>query len=409
MFIERFIAKRYLVTRRKIRLISIITLISIIGVSIGVGALIAVLSVFNGFNKHVTGVLVGFDPHIRIEADSVKMLDDYNNVINKIKESTSVEAIAPYTINKGVISSDLNNLVVFIKGVDDKLIGDVSGVKEKTRIGEFKFNDNDEYGGIILGINLLARLDIRWGDTISVISPAGMEKSLTQFVQPKILKFILRGAYDSDNRDYDKYYAFVSIPYSQRLFDMNNSISGLEIKLDDINRSDDVKTQLESSLGSGYKVSTWYDLHKDLYSIMQVERWTAYVILSLIIAVATFNIAGSLTMTVIEKKRDIGILKSMGAANSSILKIFMYEGVMIGIIGAIIGSLLGFTLGYLQIHLKLFPLDPTVYPIDALPIDMRVSDFITVSIAAFVLCTVASLYPALRAALIKPIESIRWE
>jgi lipoprotein-releasing system permease protein len=409
MKFERFIAKRYLISKRKLQFITIITLISIAGVTIGAGALIAVLSVFNGFSKHVTTILTGFDPHIRIESASGNKLFDYDLLLEKIKSETGIKAVAPYTLNKGVVVSKRDNSVVFIKGVDDKLIGEVSGVKEKTKIGEFEFNDNDNYGGIILGWNLAGKLNAKIFDTLTVISPAGMEKALTQFVTPKSLRFIVRGIYDSDNRDYDKLYAFISIKYSQKLFDLGNSVNGIELRLNNINQSDKIKQDLTNFLGNEYNVSTWYDLHQDLYSVMQVERWTAYIILSLIIAVATFNIAGSLTMTVIEKKRDIGVMKTLGAPTGSIIKIFMFEGIFIGAYGTIIGCILGFTVCMLQIKYKLFPLDPTVYPIDALPIDMRWTDFVYVGLAGFLLCFLASLYPAMRASKQEPIEAIRWE
>ena len=410
MAFERFIAKRYLLSKKKIQFITIITLISIIGIAIGVGALISVLSVFNGFNKFQVTALTGFDPHIRIEPASGGKLENYDEVIRKIKSEPEVKGIAPFTMNKGVISSDRNNAVVYIKGVDDKKISEVSNVKEETGAGEFEFQDSEEYGGIVLGLSLAGKLDARVGDTLNVLSTAGMEKALTQIVQPKSLRFIVRGIYDANNRDYDKLYAFISIGYSQKLFDMGNTVSGVEIRLNDINNSQSFKEKLISMLGKNYTVSTWYDLHQELYSVMQVERWTAYIVLSLIIAVATFNIAGSLTMTVLEKKRDIGVLKAMGSSNGSIVKVFMYEGILIGIYGTIIGCILGLGICLAQIHFKLFPLDPAVYsPLDALPMDIRWTDFIWVSLAALVLAFVASLYPARRAAKQEPIQAIRWE
>lgn len=410
MAFERFIARRYLLSKKKIQFITIITLISIVGISVGVGALISVLSVFNGFNKFQVTSLTGFDPHIRIESPSGGKLEDYNSVIDKVKAISDVTGIAPYTINKGVVTSSKNNTFIFLKGVDDKKISEVSNVKEETGAGEFEFRDNEDFGGIVLGLSLAGKLSSKVGDTLTVLSTTGMEKALTQIVQPKSLRFIVRGIYDANNRDYDKLYAFISIKYSQKLFDMGNTVSGVEIRLNNINNSEDVMEKLEKMLGSGYTINTWYDLHKDLYSVMQVERWTAYIILSLIIIVATFTIAGSLTMTVIEKKRDIGVLKAMGASNGSVIKIFMFEGILIGIYGTIIGCLLGFGICMMQIHFKLFPLDPVVYsPLDALPIDLRWTDFIYVSIASLFLSFVASLYPARRAAKQEPIQAIRWE
>lgn len=409
MAFERFIAGRYLLSKKKIQFITIITLISIAGIAIGVGALISVLSVFNGFNKFQVTSLTGFDPHVRIESASGSKLENYIEIIEKIKNESDVTGIAPFTMNKGVISSKKDNVVVFLKGVDDKKIGDVSNVKEETGAGEFEFKDSEEYGGIVLGLSLAGKLGTKVNDTLTGLSTAGMEKALTQIVQPRSLRFVVRGIYDANNREYDKLYAFISIKYSQRLFDMGNSVTGVELRLKDINRSESFKEKLVSSFGNEYKINTWYDLHQDLYSVMMVERWTAYVILSLIIAVATFNIAGSLTMTVIEKKRDIGVLKAMGSTNGSIVRIFMLEGILIGIYGTIIGCFLGLGICLMQIQFKLFPLDPTVYPIDSLPIDLRWTDFVFVSLAALLLSFLASLYPARRAAKQEPIQAIRWE
>jgi len=413
MFFERFVAKRYLISKKKIQFITIITFISIAGMAVGVAALIAVLSVFNGFSKYQINALTGFDPHIRIEPNGNNKFGNYQQIISKLNSDDAVKGydagIAPYVINKGVIASKKENVVVFVKGVDDKLINLVSNLGEETKIGEFKFNDNENYGGIVLGFNLAAKLGAKVNDTISVLSTAGMEQALTQIVQPKSLRFIVRGIYSASNRDYDKLYSFISLPYSQKLFEMNDEISGLDIRISNINDAQEYKEKLLKIFGNTYNINTWYDLHEDFYSIMKVERWTAYIVLILIIVVATFTITGSLTMTVIEKKRDIGILKALGSSNRSIVQIFMTEGILIGIVGTITGCLLGYAVCLLQINLKIFALDPFVYAIDALPIDLRYSDFIAVSVASLLLSLVASLYPAFKAAKEEPIEAIRWE
>jgi len=406
---ERFIARRYLLSKKKVQFITIITLISIVGVTVGVAALIAVLSVFNGFNKYQMDILTGFDPHIRIESDSGSVISNYTQLMEKIGAENKVKAIAPFTISKGVISSPKNNLVAFVKGVDDKKIEGLSDVKEKTTLGDFEFRDNDEFGGIVLGNSLAAKLEARVLDTISVMSTVGMEKALTQIVTPRTQKFIVRGIFDANNRDYDKLYSFISLPKSQSLYDLGNNVGGLELRLDNIDDSEDEREKLTALLGKGYKVSTWYDLHEDLYSVMKVERWTAFIVLSLIISVASFSIVGSLTMTVMEKRRDIGILKAMGTPNKSIVKIFMFEGILIGIYGTVFGCALGLAVCLAQIKFKFFALDSMVYSIDALPIDIRYMDYVYVSICALLLSLAASLYPALRAARTEPIKAIRWE
>jgi len=409
MAFETFIARRYLLSKKKVQFITIITMISIVGVAVGVAALAAVISVFNGFSKFQTDILTGFDPHIRIEASSGTTISDYNELIRKVSSAVKFKAIAPYTLNKGIVSSSKFNVVVFLKGVEEDKVSELSDVKERTTLGKFEFKDNENVGGIILGGGLAARLQARPGDTLTVMSPVGMEKALTQIVAPKTLKFVVRGIYESENRDYDKLYSFISLSKAQNLFDLGKAVNGVELRLDNINHSDDTKSLLVPMLGKDFTVETWYDLHEELYSIMKVERWTAFVILSLIVAVASFSIVGSLTMTVIEKRRDIGILKAMGTSNKSIIRIFMFEGVLIGVYGTIAGVILGLLICFIQIKFKLFPLDPMVYPIDALPIDMRISDFIYISLCAMGLSFVASLYPALRAAAQEPIQAIRWE
>ncbi len=406
---ERFIAGRYLLSKRKVQFITVITFISVIGLTVGVTALLVMLSVFNGFNKFQLDTLTGFDPHLRVEADSGKTVEDYSTLISRISTETKVTEIAPFTINKGVISTKKNNIVAFVKGVDDKKISGLSDVKEKTTLGDFEFRDNDEFGGIVLGNSLAAKLEARVLDTISVMSPVGMEKALTQIVTPKTQKFIVRGIFDANNRDYDKLYSFISVQKSQSLYDLKNSVNGVEFRIEDIDNSENVKQKLLGTLGTSYRINTWYNMHEDLYSVMKVERWTAFIILSLIIAVASFSIVGSLTMTVIEKKRDIGILKAMGTKNSGIMKIFMFEGILIGIYGTILGSIFGLAICLAQIKFKFYPLDGMVYSIDALPVDIRYTDFIYVAICALLISVAASLYPALRAARQEPIKAIRWE
>jgi len=406
---EFFIAKRYLFSKRKVSFITVISTISILGVAIGVAAMIIVLSVFNGFSEKVTSILIGFDPHIRIEAKGNQKFDNYETLLQTIY-SNDIPNAAPFTINKGMLATRDINKVLFIKGVEEEKIDKVSGLKNYTNYGKFDLSDKGSYGSIIIGFALANNLKVFIGDTITILSPVGLEYSLTQFVDPITKQFIVSGIYDSDNRDYDSKYAYISLENSQELFKLNNSVSGIELRSKDINDADNLKLKLLTQIDtSRYNVMTWYDLHKDFYSILKIERWGAFIILSLIIAVASFNILGSLTMTVIEKKRDIGILKAMGASDKMITRIFMFEGIVVGLVGMIAGSLLGVGVALLQIYFKIYKLDTSVYKLEALPVVLRVSDFIFIPLAALLLCFLASLYPSIRAAKQKPVESIRWE
>lgn len=408
MSTEYFIAKRYLFTKRKLNFITIISIISIVGVTIGVAAMIIVLSVFNGFNAKVSEILVGFDPHIRIESKSGGKIGNYESLIKTI-HNEGIETAAPYTLNKGMLANSTTNTVLYIKGVDENKVDKVSGVKDVVKLGEFNLQDKSDLGGIVLGISLADRMRSVIGDTLTLLSPVGLESSLTQFIEPLTKDFIVNGIFVSDNKDYDSKYAYVSIENAQYLFNLDKNVSGVEMRLDNIEESDDVKSKLQNLFGNEYNVMTWYDLNESLYSLLKIERWVTFIILSLIIAVASFNILASLTMTVIEKKRDIGVLKAMGASNKVITKIFLFEGIAVGVIGMVAGSLIGLLVVLAQKYFEFYTIDSSVYQFDALPVELRFTDFIFVPFAAFILCFLASLYPSRKAAKLDPIESIRWE
>jgi lipoprotein-releasing system permease protein len=401
-----FIAWRYLKSKRKIALITIISLISLIGVTIGVSALIIVLSVFNGFNGLVTRILVEFDPHIRIEKKLGIEDKELASIEKVIKDIPQLKGYSPFITSKAMLISDRNNRVVYVKGIDPEKAGLVSGLPEKIVLGNFDLIDSGGLPKIILGLTISDHVNALVGDTVTLVSPSFGAFGL---VQPNIKKFVVSGIFESNNKDYDGYYVFVSTKSAQGLFDLKGKINGIEIRLYNINDSEKIKKILQSQLGDKFQVRTWYDLHRDLYSVMQIERWTAYVILLLIIFVATFNILGSLTMSVIEKTRDIGILKAMGAKNSDIVKIFIFEGLIIGLIGTVLGSLIGYVVCFIQQRYHIFPLDPTVYIIPSLPIEMHLSDFIVVGVGALILCLLASYYPAKRASKVVPSEAVRWE
>lgn len=406
---EIFIARRYLFSKRKVNLITIITAISVIGVTIGVAAMIIVLSVFNGFSSKVTSILIGFDPHIRVEPVNSDRFGNYSEVLSKINDP-HIKYISPYTLNKAMIASQNNNNIIFIKGVDPAEIENVSGLKKSVRLGVYDLSDeSEELASMLIGVSAAYKLHVNVGDTVTIISPSGLESSLTQFIEPVSRKCLIKGIFYAENKDYDSKYAYVTLTTAQGLFRMNNKVSGIEMRLDDIQNSESVKEKLKSELGSAYNIQSWYDLHSDFYSILQVERWVAFIILSLIIAVATFNILASLTMTVIEKKRDIGVLKSLGTSEKSIVRIFMAEGIVVGLIGMVVGTLLGAGLTLAQKYFEIYKLDSSVYIVNALPVEMRYTDFIFIPLAALLLCFLASLYPAIRAAKVDPVESIRWE
>jgi lipoprotein-releasing system permease protein len=409
MNFESFIAKRYLVSKHKINFITIISIISIAGITIGVAALIVVLSVFNGFGSLVTNYLMSLDPDLRITAISTEGEKNIKSIQQILENEKKIKSFSPFVEGKVLAYNKGITQVVNLKGIEKQAVSSVYKLDETTIYGNDNFFD-PKSPKVVIGLQLADRLMALTGDSLILISPSNIEQAITQLSLPLSKKVKVAGVFSSKNNEYDETYIFCDIKEAQYLFGYKNNFQGYDIKLKDISYSNELKNELQSRLNlKDFSINTWYDFHQELYSVMQIERWTAYIILSLIIAVATFNILGSLSMSVIEKRRDIGILRSMGATEKSVLKIFMFEGLLIGILGTLLGVILGYIVCYIQIKYNIYPLDPSQYKIDSLPIEIRISDFFFISGASMLLSFLAALYPSKRAAKVNPINAIKWE
>lgn len=409
MSVERFIALRYLLSKHKINFVTIISIISILGITIGVAALIVVLSVFNGFSSLVTNILINFDPHIKIESTIPRGFTQSSQIENYLRLNKNIDSFSPYVNGKVVIYSNKVIRIVELNGITSDSTNKLSRLKDNIVLGQYDLSKKD-FPQILIGLSLATSLRVSVGDTLTLVSPEGFENVLTLQSLPLSKQFVVSGIYSSHNKEIDAVKIYCDLNISQQLLGYGKNILGYEIRLKDINQTNSVKKELQKIIDkNSMDILTWFDLHKQLYSVMLIERWVAYTILSLIIAVATFSIFGSLFMTVLEKKREIGVLKSLGMSNNSILKIFLLEGFLIGIIGAIVGSILGIGICYLQVKFKIYGLDPTVYIIDALPIELHSLDVILITLMAIILATLAGYFPAKKAAQMLPIESIKWE
>lgn len=403
---ESFIAKRYLFSKRKFTFINIISLLATLGIAFGVAALIIVMSVFNGFNNLVTSILLDFDPHLKIEKVKQNIDDHPINVDSVLKANASIVGESRFIQRKAMLVAKDYNMFVWMKGVETEKLQSVSNVKSKLVLGSF---DLDNKNSIVLGITLADKMRVLVGDTVTVYSSAGLENILSdQFVSPTVMRFRVAGIYQSDNKMYDDRFAFLSLSNAQTLFRMGNDISGYEMRLNNIDQSESEKKNLQNALGDKWTISTWYDLHKDLYSVMKIERWSAFAILCVIVVVAMFNIFASLNMLVLEKQRDIGVLQSMGATPSGIHRIFLYDGLLVGVVGIVSGVILGLSICVLQIQFKLIKLD-SAFIIPALPVEIRFSDIFIIVFSTIILCAISALYPASKAKRVIPIEAIRWE
>lgn len=410
MRFESFIARRYLISKHKINFITIISLISVAGITIGVAALIIVLSVFNGFGSLVTKYLMNFEPHLRVQAISEEGSKQIKDLTRLFNEDKTISAFTPFVKGKVLAYNRGITNVVNLKGIDPKLSENVYNIKPDIIYGDDNISSQGNTPKVILGLQLATQMQVAVGDTLVLISPANIEQAITQLSLPLTKDVVVEGVYSSNNNDYDETYIITDIRFVQLLLGYRNNFQGYEIRLK--NSDDAFKTQsfLKSKIDpDNFSVSTWYDFHQELYSVMKIERWTAYIILCLIIAVATFNILGSLSMSVIEKRRDIGILTAMGINQRSVVKIFMFEGILIGVIGTLFGVIIGYLVCYLQIKYNLYPLNPAQYKVSGLPMEIRLSDFFYISGASMVLTFLAALYPAKRASKINPLEAIKWE
>ncbi len=416
MGVDFLIAWRYIKSRHRMNFITIISYLSTAGITIGVAALIVVLSVFNGFGSLVTSYLISLDPHIRVEAKSEKGMQNLAQLEDMIRKDNRVRGYTPYVSGKVLVIHEDATLAVSLKGIDPYAANNVYDLGSYINKGSESLHTIRQSDGTlglprtVIGAILAYNLGVAPGDTITVISSANIDQMLMVNAMPLTVKAVVAGTYYSKSNDYDVDFMLMSLDAAQYLLGYDNSIQGYEARLSNKEESSAVQKDFNSHVNNGdYVVSTWYDFHRELFTVMKIERWVAYLLLSLIIVIAVFNILASLTMSVMEKKRDIGILRTMGMEQKKIRKIYFYQGLIVGLIGTLAGFALGYFVYWLQITYVIYPLDPTQFKISALPIELQWTDFLAVGIASIGLSLIASFIPARRAAKVDPLKSIRWE
>lgn len=412
------IARRYLAGRRQVSLISVITGVSVAGVALGVASLVVVLSVMNGFYYLVRDLLVSMDPHVRIVGVGKSGVANPDSLAAEALALPGVESASAYVEGKALLLPEQGaevNKVVVVRGVEPRVYEGASGLASRTSGGAFDLERRDGRPGLVAGVSLASRLAFR----PSADSPAGrvfllsaadiedMATGFPGFASPPV-SFDVRGLFDMEDV-YDESHVFIETKEAQRLF-RTGDVTGVELRLADLEQAEAVKRMLTARLPSSFEAVTWYDLRKSLYDAMRLEKWAATFVLGLIIVVAACNIVGSLTMIVIEKRRDAGALRAMGVTRRDIRRIFLLEGVLVGVIGTVSGLAVGLGVALLQQHFGLVPLaGAEAFLIDAYPVFIEAGDLLTVSAAAIGLCTAAGLYPAARAAAIEPAKAVNME
>ena len=416
MSYELIIALRYLRAKRRQRTISLNTFISIAGVTLGVAALIATLAVMSGFEDSLREKILGTNAHVVIVDRAQRPIEGYDEVLKTIARLPHVRAATPFIYNQVLLTADANVHGVILRGIDPATEGTVTDIERNLVDGRLADLSNtfpppaDKPGlsprsGIVIGKELALRLGVFMGDTLNVVSPRG---TMGPFgMVPKLRPYQVVGIFDSGMYDYDSSIAYISLAQAQDFFQMGDAVTGVEIKVDEIFRAEAVASAAEAALGGAYWVRDWKEMNRNLFSALKLEKIIMFIILVLIILVAAFNIIGTLTMIVIEKSREIAILKAMGATRRAVMGIFMLDGLIIGGMGVLIGIPLGYLVCWGIETFYTLPAD--VYYISHIPVRINLFDVVLVAGSALFITFLATVYPSWQAGRLAPVEALRYE
>lgn len=421
MKLTLYIARKYLWTKRKTGFISVIAWISVAGVALGTAALALTLCIITGFEKELRSRFISFDSHIRVKTlDEGGYIQHPDKIAEKIVRYSEVIAVSPYLQKEGMIRSRNRSEGVIVKGIRPRVAEQVLAIRkniiDSTIHGALWLEKavwpdtgglvKNEWPGILIGKKLADKLSVGIGDKVAVFSL----QQPTAFVrQPKVRQFRVTGIYRSGLAEYDHVLVYIDLPVAQEFFETGEGVSGFEIRTKDLYAAEPLANALSHDLGFPYFVRTWFDLHRNLFAWLENNNFIMTIIFSLIILVAAFNIIGTLFMIVLEKTRDIGILRSMGARAADIRRIFLLEGFWIGLLGSVIGIAVALTLAFIQLQWQVLSLKSDVYFMDAVPIQLHPVYFLSAGAFSIGLCVLAALIPAIRASRLNPVEAIRYE
>jgi len=410
---EFFIAGRYLRARPKQAFISLITILSVAGVMLGVMALIVVIAVMTGAESDFRSRILGVEPHVVLMRHGGAFAD-YRRVVAQVEKMSEVESAAPFIYQQVMLRSSAGVAGAVLRGIDPQSFGrGMENPKAATMqeifprlIQKPADGKSPVVPGIIIGKELARSLGVSENDSIYLISPRGMLSPVGHV--PAMKRFRVVGIFESGFYEYDQSLAYIHLKDAQRLLRMGDTVTGIGIRVRDIYRADIVREALTVELGFPYWARDWMQLNKNLFSALKLEKKAMFVILTLIVLVAAFNIASSLIMMVMQKTKDIAILKAMGATDRSIKRIFIIKGMVVGAIGTALGVSFGFILCALLKRYKFIQLPGDVYYFTTLPVQLEYLDVFLIVSAAMLICFLATLYPARQAAKLNPVEAIRY-
>ncbi len=420
MGFARFVGLRFLRPKRRSLFLSVISIIAITGVAVGVATLIVVLAVITGFQEDMTNKILGAYSHMLVLSHHSR-IENWPEVVETIQGAPGVLAASPFVYGEGMASTGNHAAGVIVRGIDPNTAGNVTSIGDSIDRGSLDMLDGPQevmaplgensekemLPGVILGRELAASLRVFVGEKIQLINPMGEIGPMG--VLPKAQPFVVVGLFKSGLYEFDAKFAFIHLEQAQSFFGTGDSISGLEVRIADIWQSETVARAVEERLKWPFYAKDWMQMNRNLFSAIKLEKLVMYIILCIIIFVASLNIFTGLYMAVMDKKKSIAMLRSMGASARRIEHIVLIQGMFIGIIGTFIGAALGVAICLIQIKYGLIRLDPRVYYIDTLPMTFKVLDFVIIFLASLGLSLVATLAPARIAGRLDVVKTLRYE